>query len=317
MIKYDGQKIRKIGVLAPNKRFFGAHIVIIPFLYNLKRIFPASRITVISPRKESSILNVLGLIDDIVINDITGGTSTFFNIVGEIRKRRFDILFTLRRKSERDWLINLLSGCRLKIGFKRKWSPLVYNYYFKYDKNTYRAANFLKLLKPFDNKPVEYGPVYPGYICRTLPAVWLIPCGVKKKKLWPIDNYIELARKIILELKEKVVFVLGTMEKKYKSYIIEKLQEYSGSIAYLVEEPLRTLLGEVNNCMAAVSNDCGPCHVPQIAGKKTIVLFPGKANVNEWVNREAMSMEIVSEKEWISRIPVKKVFSYLAKEIKE
>ncbi len=319
----------KIGILTPNKKFFGSQIVMIPFFYNLTNIFPDAHITVISPRKEISMLSDLGFIDEIIINDLSCGFKSFFHLVENIKKQKFDILFTLRRKSERDWLINLLSGGKFKIGFKRKWSPLVYNYCFSYDKETYRGANFLKLLEPFKNyekygdgsdtsqkRSIRTVPIlFPEYNCKTSPSVWLIPCGSRKEKLWPINNYIELAEKIILKLNKKVVFVLGNMEKKYKSDIINKLQKYGSSIEFLIEQPVKVLLGESNNCIAAVSNDCGPSHIPQITGHTSFILFPYGTNVYEWVNREGRSVEIVSEKGPVNCISVSDVFREIEQKI--
>src|SRR3989339_1750608 len=89
-----GIKAEKIGVLAPNKRFFGAQIVTLPFYYNLKKIFSNADITVISPRPEAKIITGLNMAQKLIINNITAGS--FINIVKLIKKEKFDILFTLR-----------------------------------------------------------------------------------------------------------------------------------------------------------------------------------------------------------------------------
>ncbi|MFH1415318.1 MAG: glycosyltransferase family 9 protein [Elusimicrobiota bacterium] len=305
-------EIKRVAVLLPNKKFLGALIVLIPFLRGLRKIFPGAGVTLFSPRQEIRIIDGIGLFDDIFINDLTGGIGGFLSVIKELRNGGYDILFTLRRKSERDWLLNILSGIRTKVGFKRKYSPLIYDYCFKYDKKTYRAANFLKLLKPFTVKTIEYGKIFPEYKCRTSPSVWLIPCGSKKEKLWPLENYIELARRIIRELNKKVLFVLGPEEKEYRGSIAEKLGELVADIEFLDETAKASeLIGEVKNCIVAVSNDCGPGHVPQISGNISLILFNGKyEDVYEWVNRDGRAMEIVSDG-GIDKIKVDRIMDIL------
>lgn len=315
-IRLSNSNIEKIGVLTPNKRFLGSMVVMVPLLVNLKKYFPQAHITVISPRQEINILSETGLFDDVIANDLSGGGGSFINVLKNIRIRKFDILFTLRRKSERDWLLNLLSGVRCKIGFKRKWSPFVFNYCFDYDKNTYRATNFLKLLRPFIRNNVKYNRVYPEYDCKTPPSVWLIPCGTKKEKLWPIDNYIELAKRIILELNRRIIFILGTREREYLNSIKNRLQKYIGRVEFLIECSIKVLLGESNNCIAAAANDCGPGHIPQITGISSFILFPNRTNVYEWVNKEAGGIEIVSDG-LIENISVKRVFNCIESKVKE
>ena len=55
----------------------------------------------------------------------------------------------------------------------------------------------------------------------------MIPCGSSSEKLWSLDNYIDLARQIILKLRIKIVFILGGREKDYRKLINEILDKYS------------------------------------------------------------------------------------------
>ncbi|MFC2061894.1 glycosyltransferase family 9 protein [Elusimicrobiota bacterium] len=307
--------IKNICILGPNKRFLGASISAIPFYRSIKDLFPGSNVTLISPRKESEMFYDLGLINELIINDINGGIRSFKKILAEIKSRKFDVLFAMRRKSERDWLTSLFSGVKTRIGFKRKWSLFVYRYCYKYDKNTYRGTNFLKLLKPFEQAAVKYSTIYPGYNCSTPPAVWLIPCGAKENRLWPVESYIELSKRIIMEQGCNITFILGPHEKNSRSRIESGLLEYKDRISFLIDEPVLALLGEVNNCMLAVSNDCGPAHIPQVSGRKTIVLFPKDANVFEWINRDAGGVEIISEKDTIEGITVDQVLGRVKEEL--
>ena len=174
--------IRSIGILAPNKRYLGANIMLVPFLKTLKRIFPDAEITLISPKKQAEITLRLGLADKLWVND-DSRLSAFLKTARDIRKKKFDILFTLRRKSERDWMLNMLSRAGFKVGFRRSWSPLVYDRCFVYDKQHYRASNFLKLLSPFKDEDNDYGLLFHDYECSTEPAVWLIPCSGEEESL--------------------------------------------------------------------------------------------------------------------------------------
>lgn len=299
------KKIRKICVLLPNKSFFGAQIVIIPFFKKLKKLFPAADIIAVSPGPEFNELKEPGLFDRLILSE--KGISGFKNTVKELRDLKLDILFTLRRKSERDWLLNIFSGAKEKIGFRRKWSPLVYDKLCSYDKNTYRAINFLKLLQFFDKESINYT------LKRSLPhtkaaSAWLIPCGSKKEKLWSIDNYIALAKKLAEQLKYKTVFVLGPAELKLKEYIISNFDGYMKP-EFIISAGVEELLQKAQSSALAVTNDCGPGHIVQISGVPTLVLFEKNANVKEWVNSHSRTEAVVSDEGAIDAITVDKIFS--------
>ncbi len=302
-----------ICVLLSNKSFFGAIIAYLPFFNVLKQTLPNASITVISLKKEIKIIENLGFIDQIFITKDNG--ISFFDTIKFIRKGNFDILFTFRRKSEHDWLLNLLSNIPVKVGYKRKWSFLVYTHLVNYSKTTYRATNFLKLLTPFIEDPVEYMPLFPNIKCKSSPSIWLIPAGSKKNKLWGINNYIVLAEQILDHLNKDVTFVLGPDEKRYVKTIEKKMESHKNKVHFLVEKPLKTLLIEVNNCIMAVTNDCGPGHIPQISNKPTLILFDGNANIYEWVNKEGQSSEIFTKNQLITSISVERIYKKVKEEI--
>jgi ADP-heptose:LPS heptosyltransferase len=306
------KEVRKIAVLLPNKNFFGAQIVIIPFFKKLKRLFPAAYIMAVSPGPEFNALKEQGLFDRLILSE--KGISGFKNTAKKIRDIRPDILFTLRRKSERDWLFNIFSGAREKIGFRRRWSPLVYDKLCRYDKNSYRSVNFLKLLQFYDKESINYT-LNPDAEHAGNSTAWLIPCGSKKEKLWPVDNYITLAKKINKQLKYKIVFVLGPAEQNLEEYIISRLDGYIKP-EFIISAGVKELLRKAQSCALAVTNDCGPGHIAQISGVPAVVLFEKGANVNEWVNSSGKSRPIVSFSGSIAGISPEEVFDKLLEDEK-
>ncbi|MBN2406777.1 MAG: glycosyltransferase family 9 protein [Elusimicrobia bacterium] len=305
----------RIGILAPNKRFFGATLVMVPFLADLRRLFPSAELTLLSPVDQAGILRQNGFVDNVYKCSLSMSPKAFADTLGFLKKGKFDILFTLRDKSERDWLLNILSGVECRVGFGRHWSFLSFTHSRRYEKNVYRALNYLKLAEPFRKESAVLSPLYPDYRCRTAESVWLVPCGEKAGKLWPLDNYIRLAGKIVADLDKNVVFVLGPSEEAYKNDIMGKLGGMNGKIDILSARPVKELLGEVNNCIVAVTNDCGPGHIVQISGKKAVVLFRSLSNIDEWVDRNSKNTVVLEGSGGIETIAADRVFEAVKRSI--
>jgi len=61
------ENVRQIVVFAPNKLFFGANILQIPFFQHLRSGYPYARITIWSPEKASEMMLNLNLADELLI----------------------------------------------------------------------------------------------------------------------------------------------------------------------------------------------------------------------------------------------------------
>ena len=274
---YD--KVRRIAVLAPNKKFLGAQIVTIPFYRALKSRFPAALINVYSPCPEASFLTELGLAEQVYIYDLKAGIKDFFRLASLIKKEKYDTVFVMRNRSERDDLLAFLSGASIKAGFNGAViAGVVLDHSYKYNKKRYRALNYLDLLgfsgyEPDAGFSAECG----GKI---KDEVWFIPCGSLDEKLWPLENYIELARRFSEKKKIKPVFILGPAESGYSDTIKSKLKNAAIYESFSVKE----LLARAPRCMLSVANDCGPGHIAQISGVPSLVFFRKGANINEWIN---------------------------------
>jgi len=301
----DLSDISRIGVLLPNKRFFGAQVVMIPFFQKLRELFPEAVVSAYSPGPDAAVLRQLNLIDEFSV--CGRGLLSFFKTAAGVRKKKFDVLFTLRRKSERDRLINFFSKAKKRIGFRRMWSPLVFDKTFIYEKKMYRAQNFLKLLSDYKETSESVK------VNNNASEAWLIPAGSSPDKLWPIDNYIALAEKILSQYNKKIVFILGPAEESLAEYINSSLKENSQKIELVLSAGIDYLMKKVQNCCLSVSNDCGPGHITQISGIPSLVLFGKNANVDEWVNTDMLSEPLISPDGPVSSISVDEVFSKAGK----
>lgn len=304
----QNKTIRRVAVFAPNKRFFGAVIVSIPFFRALRELFPDSEIDIFSPREEFGMIKDLSLADSLVIHNIRGGLRGIFSTAKRLRKGRYDLLICMRRESLRDRLIALFSGIRERIGFFRGKSLLVFKRSIPYDKKRYRALNYLNLTGLLGEKNIleYYSDLYP--IEKKREFVWILPCGSDSGKLWPQENYASLAEHITSELGLKALFITGPGEDD--SFFREKFKD-NEKVAFKKNASVEELLREVSTAASAVGNDCGPGHIAQISGVKTLILFAAGRNVNEWVNTEKGSLPLISDGP-VEDIAVEKVFRRLS-----
>ncbi|NLB34691.1 MAG: glycosyltransferase family 9 protein [Elusimicrobia bacterium] len=303
---------KKIAVIAPNKPFFGALIVTIPFFRALRELFPEAELDIFSPRKEFAMIQELGLADKIIEYDIKGGSSGFFTTLSLLREGSYHALIVMRRESMRDRLLGFFSGIPLRLGFMKKRCPFIFHESIPYDKYIYRGENYLNLIWLLgENAPLRFFRPY-GESTKKRDSIWLLPCGSDEEKLWPPENYAKLARLIRNRLDLRVKFILGPGE---KSSFFEEEFKGDEKVEFLKNLPLKELLLEASSSAASVGNDCGPGHIAQTMGVKSIVLFAAEKNVDEWVNIAGGSKSIVSSGP-IEMIDLEEVFTDLEEILK-
>jgi len=136
-----------IAVIVQNKPFFGAVIAQIPFLSGLRIKHPNSSITILSPVKTAILFKQLALCDEIFF---------FHNSKANLAKyissnfKRFDFIYSLRKRSELSFIMSLLLG-KYRVGYLYNNKYPIFNRSVSFDKNTYIANNYVKLLKDYEN----------------------------------------------------------------------------------------------------------------------------------------------------------------------
>ncbi len=118
--KPDGKQI-----LVIRYRFIGDTILTVPFLRNLRSAYPSARIDVLTGPRSGEVLDGCPYIDEQIVYDTTrfhkydsgeGKARTFASYIWQLRKRKYDLVFVLKR-SFSSALLAFLTGAKRRVGY--------------------------------------------------------------------------------------------------------------------------------------------------------------------------------------------------------
>lgn len=260
--------MKKIAILAPNKEFFGATIVQLPFYQSLRKAYPTAQIVVWSSVKATRILGAYELCDKVVDAEKNG----LIAFVKSLWQFSPDCIVNMRPYSEKTALTMALVPAKKKIRFrtKRKGTGVFQN------TQIYIAYSYLDLLEPLgipQDRNFEYFHEIIAKSDYAIPKdqknVVFIVAGGERYKRWGIENFLELAQLLGRE-SYRYHFVLGPDEPEYVELIHQRQLPY----VEIHEGKSVHDLGKL--CVQSdlvVSNDCGPSHIAQLSHCKYLSLW--------------------------------------------
>lgn len=284
----------RIAVLAPNKPYWGARIVQIPFLQALREVFPKAEVHVHSPVEAAAELVRWRLAD----SHRPYVRGAWAGVLAEIRRRRPERIYNLRRKS---------SGCSLvtaaqrgtRVGYHEGVFARFLDERVSYDSRIYMATRYVSLVHP---------DVLDGHDARTIPLfrawletrvgggcaekrVLLLPGAGNVQKKWPLERFLELAEPLREATSCEVTAVLGPRERE------EHWRLVGDPRVEVLDTPTVTELARLVDCSAlVVSNDNGPSHFAQLSGRRFLGLYrAGWSTVEDWFLDKENSEILVTE----------------------
>ncbi|MGQ9610436.1 MAG: glycosyltransferase family 9 protein [bacterium] len=264
----------------------GDLILSIPSIANLKSYFHESQITLVINPLCIDIAKLIPYVDDVVcynarffdrsskkkMFDFTSG----INLIRNLRKRNFDLIFELRG-SFVSLILALVSKSRYRLDratylFYRKLlnkktkheteialdilrnigiSISVTNFFLKIPEDEIKTINSML-------KEHKYIAIHPG--------------GPMLLKRWSIDNYVDIIKFLLSKYPVKILLVGGKFEQSLNKSIISLIDDrrvidLSGKIT------LSQLAVIMKKAILFVGNDSGPMHIAAICGTKVIGLF--------------------------------------------
>jgi ADP-heptose:LPS heptosyltransferase len=277
----------------------GDVVLAMPFLAQLRALFPTARITMLARPHAETILAGTGLVDEFIETEL-GWTerATRFNPLGynwselrrvgrELRGRRFDIAFKSRMHI-REHLLLAISGATRRVAFAFGHGDRVLTDAIPVgDPNRHKAADWLELLKPFGGS-VEGTTtrLKVNEAERRRAADFLAAHGVSPNdrvvaihpgasvpaKRWPLKSFVDVARVLAQRPGVKVVAFVDP-------------EGYGDGVARLervirAKPNLRELIALIQRCDVLVCNDSGPMHLAGALGVPTVAVFA--ADIQQW-----------------------------------
>ncbi len=263
----------------------GDSILISPAIRNLKKLFPESKIDIIIYPYAYEAVKSNKYLDNIIILKRNNISKLKFYLKSMFKF--YDIIIDYINNPT-STIISLLTHTKIRIGNYTKRN-FFYNYRFKNEIIEYSGIRNLRLLTPLGLKKLDdYMPEFfieekdlntASYLLKNIgfneneKIAGIFTSAKYQTRLYPLDNFIKLAKLIIEKSDYKVLFLFGLKEYDKLTYTMKKLKNYK-NIKYIYPE---TTLGELAAIMKKlkilITNDCGPKHLATAVGISTFTIF--------------------------------------------
>jgi heptosyltransferase-2 len=277
----------------------GDVVLAMPFLAQLRALFPQAKVTMLARPYAQTILAGTDLVDEFIEtelgwsessvrhNPLAYGWRELVRVGGELKRRRLDVAFS-SRMHVREHVVLALSGAQRRVGFalgngKRVLTdptPLG-------DPHRHKVADWLELLRPFGGARAVGPPrLKIDESERRSAAAFLAAHGVSTEnqlvgihpgasvpaKRWPLERFAEVAAAIARRPDAKVLAFVAP------DGYGEPLAQILGVVSAKVE--LREMMALIACCDVLVCNDSGPMHLAGGLGVPTVSIFG--SGIDRW-----------------------------------
>lgn len=275
----------------------GDVVLSLPALNALRQKFPNSRISVLVGKVPDEVIRLSGLADEVIMVDrveLRDGPKLrsigkIFRLMGEIRRRRFDLVIDLHSLPENNILAFLSTAKHRLLGNRESRSlDMLSNFKPKpprEDKTKHLSERYLDVLKPLgiDGADGEFRLTASAedadYVERKFFAdsqpqtVGLFPGAGHPSRCWRLENFAALAAKLDADGLRPAVF-LGPEEAGMRDQVAAIFPKTTVIIDVLT---IPQFIAAAARIGAFVTNDTGPMHLAACAGAPVLLLLDERA----------------------------------------
>jgi len=281
-----GRKINKIGIFQTS--FIGDSVLTTPLIQKTKKLFPDTKIVVITRPQTEDIFKPLPEVSEVILNDKRGWNKIagVWKTAKAIKKSKIDILLVPHR-SFRSALIAWLSRVPIRIGFTSSEGWFLYTKTVPFNWMIHDAERNLSLLQGIakekfaaEKLSMAFTPSAEENVDRLLKdfnlegkkLVGIHAGSAWPTKCWPMEYFVELISKLQTELGVQVVLIGGG---KKDADLGEKICQLSkGHAASLCgKTSLADLMALMKHLSLFITNDSGPMHIATAFDVPTLAIF--------------------------------------------
>lgn len=278
----DTARVKDILVVRNDR--FGEFLLNIPAMRAIKEAYPGALLTLAVRPEVKELAECVEYADRIVIWD-----DNFRKALG---KQKFDICVILNPTKEAHWL-SFWSGIPNRVGYNRKWGILLthkmadnkalglrHEVEYNLDLAGLIGAKTNDKSIILGKLPLDTNPDYLG-------AIAVHPYTSDSLKQWPVERFVELAKRIAqgwgqspmgtVPFKAKVVFVGKIEDRENRGLSPQLVPEGEGTVPGYIDLINRTSLVELaqilKQCRLLISCDSGPMHLAAAVGTPVLALF--------------------------------------------
>jgi heptosyltransferase-2 len=313
------KNIKNILILRNDR--FGEFLLNIPALRAVKETFSNARIIAVVDTYTKELAQEIAFIDEIIEwAKEKHSLIEKLKLIGILKKRRIDLAIMLNPSKEFN-ILTYLSGIPVRVGYARKWGFLL--------NHTIEDKKFLGLKHEIkynlelvaligaktENKTLSLkadhdsisGLLKEYNITNQDNLIAVHPFTSDPLKQWPINNFIELIKRLARET--KIIMVGGKEDSQKTGGLFDGLTNY-GLINLVGKTTLKQLAALLEMCRLLISGDSGPVHLASCLGTPVLAIFrsdmPEKSS-KRWGPLTPRS--VVIEKPNLADISVEEVFN--------
>jgi heptosyltransferase II len=277
-------------VLVVQTSFLGDTVLTLPLLSEIKRRYPAGKLTLLCAPVSAELLRSHELIDEVIVDDKRrqdAGILGLWRKAKALQKRRFTLAIS-PHKSLRSALLLFLARIPHRVGFRQSKGALFFHGLADRDPLHHEVERNLSILRALDihtetcrrDIDLRVPEASREQARRLLEAAGVdlnkTIIGINAGSVWPTKRWSpELFAQLIRKLKQDVnceIVLFGAPEDHHTVAQIEAL--CTTEVANLCgKTALRDLPAAVSACDLFITNDSGPMHIAVACGVPVVAIF--------------------------------------------
>jgi heptosyltransferase I len=277
----------------------GDVVLSLPALRAIRKKFPRAKITIALGKPGAEVIKLSGYADDTLVVDRVALRDGFkplslfrvFELVREVRRRKFDFVIDLHSLSETN-LLGFLSGAPKRLYSRRHGRSLEYLANFQprppaeaESSKRHLVDRYLDVLIPLGIKEADRIPqlktgkvdddsieqiLRKARVAPGTPVVGLFPGAGHPGRRWPLEKFADLADYLIRNDGVRVLVFAGPEEQKM---VQEIRSSFPASTMILDRLTIPQLASALARLAVFVSNDTGPMHIAVAVGTPVVALL--------------------------------------------
>lgn len=256
-----------------------------PFVKQTRTAFPKAHITYLVKKEFSDLIKYNPNVTDIISFDSALGYKGLKNLSRRLASENFDLVFDLHNNIRSNRLLKNRKGSKIYQVLKNKFRRfmLVYIKINLFDRVLMAPEKYLNVgvtsgLKDNGEKlEIFWDGEKASFIEKLLGEnklikeryVCIAPGAAHATKMWPIENIIEVIKKILVDSNFKIVLIGGAKEKN----LLSEFNDDTRIIRFLGKLSLLETAGVLNQSRGLLTNDSGLMHMAVAVKKPLVAIF--------------------------------------------
>lgn len=258
-------KIKKILLITLSN--IGDVVLTLPVYAALKKEFPEAKVTVLVGAAAEELFSWEPFIEEVIVNKKRASFYETFNMVMNLRKRKFDLIVDLKNT-----LYPLLLGA--------KYNTRIFSFK-KYTDLPKKQEHLMKLSSIGISTeeaplPILYSDNDKDNVSRLLekegvslerPVIAIAPGAKSHIKRWPSENFAKLCEMITAKGLAQVLLIGDDSDSLIMKHKIKDIFNFTGATN------LRELIYLISLCKVLITNDSAPLHIGSLLNIPIVAIF--------------------------------------------